>query len=205
MTEVLGHYSKKINSSLILEELNLERQNFFVVSLHREENIENQKNILKINEIINGISSSYNLPVIVSTHPRTREAFEKHKMQFDNNVILLKPLNFTDYCQLQQNARAVLSDSGTITEESSILNFPALNLREAHERPEGMEEGVVMLVGLNSDRVFQGLKILAEQSRDDVRELKLVNDYKADNVSNKMIRIIVSYTDYVKRVVWKEY
>lgn len=205
MAEVLGHYSKKISSSLILEQLNLEKQNFFVVSLHREENIENQKNILKIAEIINGISSSYNLPVIVSTHPRTRMAFEKHKMKFDNNVVLLKPLNFTDYCQLQQNARAVLSDSGTITEESSILNFPALNLRETHERPEGMEEGVVMLVGLNLDRVFQGLKILAGQSRDDVREIELVKDYKANNISNKMIRIIVSYTDYVKRVVWKEY
>jgi len=205
MFEVLEHYRKGINSSNILNNLNLLEEEFFVVSAHREENIESDKNFYKLIEILNQVSQTYEIPVIVSTHPRTKKRIDVTGVHFNSNILLLKPLGFKDYIKLQMTAKAVLSDSGTINEESSILNFPALNIREANERPEGMEEGAVMMVGMEIDRVRQGLEILNQQPRGRKRLLRQVDDYSMPNVSEKVLRIIHSYTDYVKRVVWREY
>ena len=205
MFEVLTHYSERINSSDVLQRLGLHLGDFFVVSAHREENIESDRNFSKLVQVLNKVAEVYGLPVIVSTHPRTQKRVEAMGAQFHPLVQLLKPLGFTDYNKLQLSARAVLSDSGTINEESSILNFPALNLREAHERPEGMEEAAVMMVGLEEQRVLQGLAILQNQPRGNERLLRQVSDYSMPNVSDKVVRIIHSYTDYVNRVVWKKY
>jgi UDP-N-acetyl-L-fucosamine synthase len=205
MMEVLTHYRPQIDSSDILSRMNLKENSYFVVSAHREENIDTPQNFTKLVNVLNVIAEDYEMPVIVSTHPRTQKRINETNSKFHKNVLLLKPLGFHDYVKLQLSARASLSDSGTINEESSILNFPALNLREAHERPEGMEEAAVMMVGLEIERVRQGLAILATQSRGTKRGLKQVMDYSAINVSDKVVRIIHSYTDYVKRVVWKAY
>lgn len=205
MNEVLHHYLLQIESSNILSNLGLEVQGFYVVSAHREENIESDRAFAKLAEILNAIAEDNNLPVIVSTHPRTQKRIDSSGVKFHSRVQLLKPLGFFDYVKLQMSAKAVLSDSGTINEESSILNFPALNLREAHERPESMEEASVMMVGLEMDRVRQGLSILNSQLRGSERSMRLVADYSMPNVSDKVLRIIHSYTDYVKRVVWKQY
>lgn len=205
MFEVLNYYMPQINSSKILSKLNLIKNNFFVISAHREENVDSPTQLVKLADILNTLAEKYNIPIIVSTHPRTRNRIESQNIKFHSNVQLLKPLGFHDYNNLQLNAKAVLSDSGTINEESSIMNFPALNLREAHERPEGMEEASVMMVGLNTERVLQALEILKSQDRGTTRLLRQVYDYSMPNVSDKVVRIIHSYTDYVKRVVWKQY
>ncbi|MCU6274655.1 non-hydrolyzing UDP-N-acetylglucosamine 2-epimerase [Morganella morganii] len=205
MFEVLNYYMPQITSSEILSKLNLTKHNFFVISAHREENVDSPTQLLKLADILNTLAEKYNIPVIVSTHPRTRNRIEAQNIKFHSNIQLLKPLGFHDYNNLQLNAKTVLSDSGTINEESSIMNFPALNLREAHERPEGMEEASVMMVGLNIERVLQALEILKNQDRGDTRLLRQVYDYSMPNVSDKVVRIIHSYTDYVKRVVWKQY
>ncbi|MGF1827300.1 UDP-N-acetylglucosamine 2-epimerase (non-hydrolyzing) [Vibrio splendidus] len=205
MFEVLNHYMPQIDGSDVLERLGLERGQFFVVSAHREENVDSPKQLLKLADTLNTVAEQYNLPVIVSTHPRTRNRIEAQGLEFHPNIQLLKPLGFHDYNNLQKNAKAVLSDSGTINEEASIMNFPALNLREAHERPEGMEEAFVMMVGLDVERVLQGLAILEFQPTGNERLLREVYDYSMPNVSDKVVRIVHSYTDYVKRVVWKEY
>lgn len=205
MAEVLAHYQPGIMASDVLTRLGLNEGRFFVVSAHREENIDSDANFGKLVRVLNTVAEHYDLPVIVSTHPRTQKRVDAMGARFHANVQLLKPLGFTDYNKLQLSARAVLSDSGTINEESSIMNFPALNLREAHERPEGMEEAAVMMVGLEADRVMQGLAILGDQARGDKRLLRQVADYGMPNVSDKVLRIIQSYTDYVNRVVWKKY
>lgn len=205
MFEVLTHYMPQIDSSDVLKRLNLEPDGFFVVSAHREENVDSPKQLGKLAEVLNAVADKYNLPVIVSTHPRTRNRIDAQGILFHPNIQLLKPLGFHDYNHMQKYARAVLSDSGTITEESSIMNFPALNIREAHERPEGFEEGAVMMVGLEVERVLQGLTILETQPRGQERLLRQVSDYSMPNVSDKLVRIVHSYTDYVKRVVWKQY
>jgi len=205
MYEVLHHYMPQIRASDVLARLGLEIGRYFVVSAHREESIESDASFTKLVQVLNAVAEDHGLPVIVSTHPRTRNRIEATGASFHPQVRLMKPLGFHDYVHLQMHAKAVLSDSGTITEESSILNFPALNLREAHERPEGMEEGSVMMVGLDVDRVRQGLAILETQPRGDERGLRLVADYAMPNVSEKVVRIIHSYTDYVNRVVWKKY
>ena len=205
MFEVLNHYMPQIDGSDVLDRLGLLKGQFFVVSAHREENVDSPKQLAKLAETLNMVAEHYSLPVIVSTHPRTRNRIETQGIEFHPNIQLLKPLGFHDYNHLQKNAKAVLSDSGTINEESSIMNFPALNLREAHERPEGMEEASVMMVGLGVERVMQALKILENQPSGDTRLLRQVYDYSMPNVSDKIVRIIHSYTDYVKRVVWKEY
>ncbi|HHZ8504454.1 TPA: non-hydrolyzing UDP-N-acetylglucosamine 2-epimerase [Morganella morganii] len=205
MFEVLNYYMPQITSSEILSKLNLTKHNFFVISAHREENVDSPTQLLKLADILNTLAEKYNIPVIVSTHPRTRNRIEAQNIKFHSNIQLLKPLGFHDYNNLQLNAKTVLSDSGTINEESSIMNFPALNLREAHERPEGMEEASVMMVGLNIERVLQALEILKNQDRGATRLLRQVYDYSMPNVSDKVVRIIHSYTDYVKRVVWKQY
>jgi len=205
MYEVLHHYLPRIEASDVLQRLGLQQHDYFVVSAHREENIDSDRSFTKLVAVLNSVAEEQGLPVIVSTHPRTQKRVDASGATFHANVRLLKPLGFHDYVKLQMSARAVLSDSGTINEESSILNFPALNLREAHERPEGMEEAVVMMVGLEADRVRQGLSILASQPRGTNRALQLVADYSKPNVSDKVLRIIQSYTDYVKRVVWKQY
>ena len=205
MYEVLHHYLPKIQSSDILNRLNFESEKYFIVSAHREENIDSDKLFEKLVKVLNAVAEAHGFPVVVSTHPRTQKRVDARGANFHPLVHLIKPLGFHDYIKLQMNAKAVLSDSGTINEESSILNFPALNLREAHERPEGMEEGAVMMVGLEVDRVRQGLAILATQPRGDDRSLRLVADYNVPNVSDKVVRIIHSYTDYVNRVVWKKY
>ncbi len=204
MFEVLNHYLPKIEASSVLAMLGLEEQDYFVVSAHREENVDSEVNFRKLVAILNGLAETYGKRVIVSTHPRTRKRVENLGVRFHEKVELLKPLSLTDYVHLQMHAHAVLSDSGTINEESSILNFPALNLREAHERPEGMEEASVMMTGLELDRVHQGLAILADQKREGERTLRQVSDYSMPNVSEKVARIILSYTDYVNRVVWKK-
>ncbi len=202
MFEVLTYYRPRIEASDVLERLELRRGEFFVVSAHREENVDEPRTLSKLVDVLNMLAAEHGLPVIVSTHPRTRKRLTEAGASFEGDVRLMKPLGFLDYVKLQLSARAVLSDSGTITEESSILGFPALNLREAHERPEGMEEAVAMMVGLNVDRVRQGLAVLASGGNGNLR---LVADYSAPNVSEKVVRIIHSYTDYVRRVVWRQY
>jgi len=205
MYEVLHHYMPQIKSSDVLTRLGLKKEQFFVVSAHREENIESDKNFFKLVNVLNSLAMTYDNPVMVSTHPRTQNRIDKSGAKFHPLVSLLKPLGFHDYVNLQMNARVVLSDSGTINEESSILNLSALNLREAHERPEGMEEAAVMMVGMDIDRVMQGLQILERQKDLEGHSLKLVADYSMTNVSDKVVRIIHSYTDYVNRVVWKKF
>ena len=205
MFEVLSYYREGIDASDVLERLGLKKHEFFVVSAHREENVDSDKNFLNLVETLNTIAETYRFPVIVSTHPRTQKRIDSMGVVFNPLVQLLKPLGFKDYNQLQLSAKASLSDSGTINEESSILNFPALNLREAHERPEGMEEASVMMVGLGVERVMQALEIIENQPRDEERLFRQVGDYSMPNVSDKIVRIIHSYTDYVNRVVWKKY
>ncbi|KMM81057.1 non-hydrolyzing UDP-N-acetylglucosamine 2-epimerase [Pseudomonas deceptionensis] len=205
MFEVLNYYRTAIEASDILSRLHLESGKFFTVSAHREENIDSDKNFTNLVSVLNALAETYNLPVIVSTHPRTQKRVDAMGVKFHPNVRLLKPLGFMDYNKLQLTSKTVLSDSGTINEESSILNFPALNLREAHERPEGMEESAVMMVGLDVERVMQALSILQSQGRGDERTLRLVEDYSVPNVSEKVVRIIHSYRDYVMRSVWKRY
>jgi UDP-N-acetylglucosamine 2-epimerase (non-hydrolysing) len=205
MYEVLNHYLPQIQASNALNRLGLKPEQYFVVSAHREENIESDKPFTKLVAVLNAVAVDHALPVVVSTHPRTQKRVDATGAKFHPLVRLMKPLGFHDYVNLQMQAKAVLSDSGTINEESSILNFPALNLREAHERPEGMEEAAVMMVGLEVERVRQGLAILATQPRGTERSLRLVADYSMPNVSDKVVRIIHSYTDYVNRVVWKKY
>ncbi|PTX98378.1 UDP-N-acetylglucosamine 2-epimerase (non-hydrolyzing) [Opitutus sp. ER46] len=204
MFEVLQHYRPKIDASDVLQRLNLKAGEFFVVSSHREENVDSPRQLAGLAEILNGLATDYGARVIMSTHPRTRKRFDAAGIKLDPRVELLKPLGFSDYVKLQLEARASLSDSGTITEESSILNFPALNLREAHERPEGMEEASVMMVGMSYAAVRDGLAILAKQPRGENRLLRIVGDYSMPNVSEKVARIILSYTAYVNRVVWKK-
>lgn len=203
MFEVLTHYRDKIERSDALQRLALEHGEYFVVSAHREENIESRQNFMCLVDILNTLAEKSGKRVIVSTHPRTRKRVEAEGVTFDQRVELLKPLGFSDYVHLQMHAKAVLSDSGTITEESSILNFPALNIREAHERPEGMEEASVMMVGLDVDLVMQAMAILDSQPRGETRSLRQVVDYSMPNVSDKVLRIILSYTGYVNRVVWR--
>ena len=205
MREVIEHYRPGIDASDALEVLGVKTSEYFLVSAHREENVDSPKNLNRLFDILNELVERYQLPVIVSTHPRTRKRMDAQGLKAHPKVVFHKPFAFLDYLKLQCCARAVLSDSGTITEESSILNFPALNLREAHERPEGMEEASVMMVGLDLERVMQGLVILDAQPRGEERGLRMVADYSVPNVSDKVLRIIHSYTDYVNRVVWKKY
>jgi UDP-N-acetylglucosamine 2-epimerase len=205
MFEVLNHYMPSIEASDVLNRLALEKYKYFVVSAHREENINNQSNFNGLINSLNLVAEKFDLPVIVSTHPRTRKMIDAAELSMHKNIQLLKPLGFNDYNALQLYSKAVLSDSGTISEESSILNFPALNIRQAHERPEAMEEASVMMVGLNQERVLQGLIHLESQKRGTERSFRRVSDYSIPNVSEKMVRIIISYTDYIKRVVWSEF
>lgn len=204
MFEVLNHYKQAIESSDVLTRLKLEENKYFVVSAHREENINNETNFTGLVTSLNLIAEKYNSPIIVSTHPRTRKMIDTKGLDLHKNIQLLKPLGFNDYNALQMKAYAVLSDSGTISEESSILNFPALNIRQAHERPEAMEEASVMMVGLNPERIMQGLIELENQNRGEVRNFRKVGDYSMPNVSEKVVRIIISYVDYIKRTVWSE-
>lgn len=203
MYEVLHHYLPKIQASGILEQLGLRKEKFFVVSAHREENINSERNFSGLISSLNRIAEQYGYPIIMSTHPRTRKMIELRNIQLRPEIQLLKPMGFCDYNALQMQAYAVLSDSGTISEESSILNFPALNIREAHERPEAMEEAAVIMTGLNPERILQGLAEMAGFNRSE-RKFRQVSDYSMPNVSDKMVRIILSYTDYIKRVVWQE-
>lgn len=202
MFEVLNHYADQIDQSDVLSRLNLTPQKYFAVSSHREENVDNETNFRNLATALNQIAEQHQCPVIFSTHPRTRNKIESLGLKFDQRVSLLKPLSFSDFVCLQKNSKATLSDSGTISEESSILNFPAINIREAHERPEAMEETSVMMTGLNPERIIQALSILENQPRGDQRLLRRVADYSMPNVSEKVVRILVSYTDYVNRVVW---
>lgn len=205
MFEVLHTYLPKVEKSTVIEDMGLSEKQYFVVSAHREENISNERNFQNLVFSLNKVAATYQYPIIVSTHPRTRKMIEKMGIEFDSHIRLMKPMGLSDYLSLQMHAKAVLSDSGTISEESSILNFPALNLREAHERPEAMEEASVMMVGLNPDRIMQGLIQLEDQIFQGNRRFRPVADYSMPNVSDKVVRIILSYTDYIKRVVWSEY
>jgi UDP-N-acetylglucosamine 2-epimerase (non-hydrolysing) len=202
MYEVLHHYLHKVQASTVAASLGLNPREYFVISAHREENVDSPEQLRKLARVLSELVARYALRVIFSTHPRTRHRLESMRVEIPAEVELLKPLGFCDYVHLQLNAKATLSDSGTISEESSILNFPALNIREAHERPEGMEEGAVMMTGLEWNRVAEGLTILETQGRDVTRTLRVVGDYAVPNVSEKVLRIIQSYTDYVNRVVW---
>ena len=205
MCGVLSYYQEGIQASNVLEKLALTEHQFFLVSIHREENVDSDKNFIAFVETLNAMAVVYELPIIISTHPRTQKRIDALGVKFNPLIQLLKPLGFKDYNKLQVSAKAVLSDSGTINEESSIMNFPALNIREAHERPEGMEEAAVMMVGLGVERVMQALAIIDTQPRDETRLLRQVADYSMPNISDKMVRIIHSYTDYVNKVVWKKY
>ena len=204
MFEVLNYYKDSIEQAAVLTELGLKKHEYFVVSAHREENISSDTLFNNLVDILNSLAETYQMPIIVSTHPRTRKMIDSTQVKFHPLVQLMKPLSFSSYNQLQMNSYVVLSDSGTISEESSILNFPALNIREAHERPEAMEEASVIMVGMNKERILQSLEILKSQERGEKRTLRLVNDYSMPNVSDKVIRIILSYTDYVNRVVWRK-
>ena len=205
MFEVLNTYRDEIEISDVLKRLDLKVNKFFVVSVHREENIDSDKNLLHLMESLNSIADFYQIPIIISTHPRTRKCIDKIKVELNPIIQLLKPLGFLDYNKLQISAKAVLSDSGTINEEASIMNFPAINLREAHERPEGMEEAVVMMTGLGKERIMQSLAIIDKQPRGEQRLIREVSDYSMPNVSDKIVRIVHSYVDYVNRVIWKKY
>jgi UDP-N-acetylglucosamine 2-epimerase (non-hydrolysing) len=204
MQEVLSFYASEIDKSTVLAQMKVLSGQYFLFSVHREENVDEPKNLQKIFTILNALVENYQLPVIVSTHPRTRKRIEALGLQADPNIVFNKPFGFIDYVKLQTEAKVVLSDSGTITEESSILNFPALNLREVNERPEGFEEGAVMMAGLETERVLEAVKILATQQRGEKRTLKQVEDYAVNNVSDKVLRIILSYTDYINQKVWKK-
>ena len=204
MFEVIDFYKEKIRESKIIKDLNLEKNNYFLASFHREENI-NSSNFEKIINILNNLVNLYNIKVVVSTHPRTRNKINECNFKLNKKIILIKPQGFTDYIQLQLNARLVLSDSGTINEESSILNFPAINIRDTHERPEAMEESAVMMTGVNIERVTQAIDILLKNKNREDRKLDIVNDYKCKNISEKVLRIIISYTDYIQRKIWKKY
>ncbi len=204
MFEVLNHYLPQIENSDVLSRLNLEEGKYFVVSSHREENINSEKNFNGLIESLNAIAEKFGFPIIVSTHPRTRNMIDKMKVNVRSEIQFLKPLGFHDYNALQMRSYAVLSDSGTISEESSILNFRALNIRDAHERPEAMEEASVMMVGLSPERIMQGLTQLQQQKTGNERNYRQVSDYSMPNVSEKMVRIILSYTDYINRVVWSK-
>ncbi|MCO8051213.1 non-hydrolyzing UDP-N-acetylglucosamine 2-epimerase [Proteus penneri] len=204
MDEVLEFYKDKIASSNILKNLNLSAGQYFLVSMHREENVDSKENIKNFVDTLDSLAKKYSFPIIISTHPRTRKKIEELKLSFNPLVHLMKPLGFSDYVHLQTKAKVVLSDSGTITEESSILNFPAINIREAQERPEGFEEGAVMFTGMNTERILQAISILENQPRGNLRLINKVNDYIAPNVSEKVLRTIISYTDYVNRVIWKK-
>lgn len=204
MFEVLNYNLDKIYKSDILKKLNLKKFKYFLVSAHREENVNNKINFKNLFLALNLIAEKYSFPIIISTHPRTKKMIDKLKIKLNEKIQVLKPLGFIDYNSLQINSKATLSDSGTISEESSILNFPALNIREAHERPEAMEETSVMMVGLNPERILQGLSQIDLQKKGSVRSFYLVKDYSMNNVSEKIVRIIISYTDYIKRVVWSE-
>ncbi len=204
MKEVLDFYTKKIKNSKILKTLNLKKNNFFLVSIHREENLDYEKRFERIPEILNGLSERFSIPVIVSTHPRARKKIESSNLNFDKNIHFSDPFSFTDYCNLQINSRCVLSDSGTISEESSILNFPAINLRIFHERPEGTEEASVISVGLNLNNIFNAIRITDNQLKGENRNLKIVDDYDVDNVSEKISRIILGTIDLVRQDVWRE-
>jgi len=199
--EVVHSKLNDIKNSKILDELDLTKNKYFVVSAHREENVGSDQNFFDLVETLNSIADTYKLPIIVSTHPRTRNKIEQNNVNFNSLIKLMKPMGFSDYNKLQMDAKVVLSDSGTISEESSIMKFPALNIRQAHERPEAMEEASVMMIGLEKERIMQGLKVLETQSDNTLRE---VADYSMPNVSDKVLRIIISYTDYVNRVVWKK-
>lgn len=201
MYEVLNSRKNDIEKSKILSELDLTEKNYFVVSAHREENISSDKNFFNLMETLNAISIKYDLPIIMSTHPRTKKMLDQKNFKLHENIRLLKPLGFNDYVKLQQSAKVVFSDSGTISEESSILNFKALNIREAHERPEAMEEASVMMVGLRKERILQGIELLEKQEED---TLRIVSDYNVKNVSEKIVRIIISYTDYINNNVWRK-
>ena len=205
MFEVLHHYLPAIQQSEVLQKMNLEKGKYFVVSSHREENINSDKNFNGLMESLNALADKYHYPIIVSTHPRTRKMIELKKVEVREEIQFLRPMGFIDYNALQINSFAVLSDSGTISEESSILNFPALNIRDAHERPEAMEETAVMMTGLNPERIMQGIVQLRYELEAGKRIFRPVNDYSMPNVADKMVRIIVSYVDYVKRVVWSEF
>ena len=204
MDEVLTFYSEKIQSSDVVTRLDLKQGAYFVVSVHREENVDSDSNIQKYVEVLNTLASKYKLPIIVSTHPRARKKIDALNLQFDPLVKLMKPLGFSDYVKLQCDSKLVLSDSGTITEESSIMNFAALNIREAHERPEGFEEGAVMFTGMEINRILQAIEILEDQNTGSERSINIVQDYIAPNVSDKVVRTITSYTDYVNKFVWKK-
>jgi UDP-N-acetylglucosamine 2-epimerase (non-hydrolysing) len=205
MDEVLNRYKDKIESAAIITTLGLTSFEYFVVSVHREENVDSENNIYNYVLTLNALAEKYQYPIIVSTHPRTRKKIDLLNLEFHPLVRLLKPLGFSDYVKLQMDAKVVLSDSGTITEESSILNFPAINIRDAQERPEGFEEGAVMFTGMNVERILQAIEILDKQPRCQHRLINKVQNYTAPNVSDKILRIIISYTDYVNRVVWKKY
>ncbi len=202
--EVIHSKLADINASLVLERLNLKKAGYFVVSAHREENIGSDRNFFALIDTLNAMAEHYQLPIIISAHPRTRKKIEEKGIEFNPLITLMKPLGFSDYVKLQLDAKAVLSDSGTISEESSILNFPALNIREAHERPEAMEEASVMMVGLNKERIMQGLLVLDVHANSKGRVTRPVSDYSMPNVSDKVVRIIISYTDYINRVVWQK-
>ena len=204
MMEVLHHYRADIEASTILNQLGLETGRYFAVSVHREENVDRHENLMKIVGILQALAENHGFPIVLSTHPRTQKRIDEGNVQFHPLVRIAKPFGFTDYVALQSSATAVLSDSGTITEEASLLNFPALNLRETHERHEGMEEAAVMMVGLNVQRVRQALRVLETQPRGDCRVLRLAVDYDVPNVSAKVLRIILSYVDYVNTVTWRE-
>ena len=204
MFEVIDSRLADINASLVLEDMNLKKGGYFVVSAHREENISSKRNFFALIDMLNAMVEHYQLPIIISAHPRTRKKIEEKGIQFNPLIKLMKPLGYIDYIKLQLNAKAVLSDSGTLSEESSILNFPALNIREAHERPEAMDEASVMMVGLNIERIMQGLLVLEAQANSRVKVTRPVSDYSMVNVSDKVVRIIISYTDYINRVVWQK-
>ena len=204
MFEVLDYYMPEIEKSNVLQRLNLEKYKYFVVSSHREENISSEKNFMGLMNSLNLVAEKFGYPIIVSTHPRTKNKIDSMKVEMRPEIQFLKPMGFNDYNALQMNSYAVLSDSGTISEESSTLNFPALNLRDTHERPEAMEEASVMMVGMNTERIMQALIQLQYQKRGTERNFRRVSDYSMPNVSEKMVRIIISYVDYIKRVVWSQ-